>query len=108
MQMLGLARQDANTAPEPLEEPQFASPVTGNDREIEKENGFFSETTRKAMHDAFARIDSEPEVAPPAPAVETPAPEGSSVQAVFEHAVREKFGTIADAYLRDHADQIVE
>lgn len=109
MQMPGIARQEASSALEPVEQSQpNPGPVIDDDRETEKEDGIFSETTRKAMHDAFAKIDREYEEVTAEPTVETPAPEGSSVQAVFEHAVREKFGPIAASYLRDHADQIVE
>ena len=73
--------------------------------------GIFSDKTRKAMEDSFASI--------PAPKVETPAPvereapvtsmpDGASVQAVFEKAVRDGFGPVLHQWLGDNSDQVVE
>jgi cell pole-organizing protein PopZ len=108
MQMPGAARHEVNVAQEPVEAPAAAPEPVGNSNRGLEEEGFFSDTARRAMQETFARLDTEHEEKPPALAVETPAPEGSSVQAVFEHAVRDKFGSIAAVYLRDHADEIVE
>jgi cell pole-organizing protein PopZ len=44
----------------------------------------------------------------PAASPAVSAPEGGSVQSVFEHAVRETFGPIATSFLHMHADEIVE
>jgi uncharacterized protein len=78
-----------------------------NDAEAESA-GFFSDTTRKAMHETFAQLETQHEEAPRVTNVETAAPDGASVQTVFEHAVRERFGPVASEYLHGHIDQIVE
>jgi cell pole-organizing protein PopZ len=85
------------------------SPAASNDTTADTHEGFFSDTTRKAMHETFAKLD--PVVAPAAssaPASTSALAEGASVQAVFEHAVREKFGPVATDYLHGHVDDIVE
>jgi cell pole-organizing protein PopZ len=74
--------------------------------------GIFSDKTRKAMDDSFASIQA-PTVEAPAPApapVEAPAamPDGASVQAVFEKAVRDGFGPVLHQWLGDNSDQVVE
>ena len=70
----------------------------------------FSDHTRKAMEDAF---DSIPEENEPAPAPSyTPAPlapvDGSSVETVFERAVRESFEPVLKAYLSDNSAAVIE
>ena len=73
------------------------------------EEGFFSESARKAMDDAFAKLDSlDEEAAPTEAPLKSTIPPGASVQDVFEHAIRGAFGPAAGSYLRDHADEIVE
>ena len=69
----------------------------------------FSDHTRKAMEDAF---DSIPEEHQPAPAY-TPAPsvapvDGSSVETVFERAVRESFEPVLKGYLSDNSAAVIE
>jgi|SRR5579871_1216934 len=99
-------------APQPTvpvhEESQVNAPVSV--QPAEAHDGFFSESTRKAMHETFARLEpaSEEEPAPAVSAATTPAPEGASVQAVFEHAVRENIAPVATAFLGAHVDEIVE
>jgi cell pole-organizing protein PopZ len=111
-QMPGTVKHDDDVALETTEEPVSSSlsPAASNDTHSrpDSEEGFFSVAARKAMHDTFARLDAEYEEGPREATLETFAPEGSSVQAVFEHAVREKFGSIAGSYLHEHADEIVE
>jgi hypothetical protein len=85
------------------------SPAVSNDLHTEsRDDGFFSDTTRKAMHETFAQLDTEREAPMHAASIETPAPDGASVQAVFEHAVRETIGPVANEFLHAHADEIVE
>ena len=70
----------------------------------------FSDHTRKAVDDAFASIpDEEPEPAP-APRMAAPiAPvDGSSVESVFERAVRESFEPVLRAYLADNSNAVIE
>lgn len=75
--------------------------------------GFFSDKTRKALEDSFSSIPAaKAETAQPArteaPA-EHAAPAGdSSVQAVFEKAVRESFGPELHKWLGDNSDEVVE
>lgn len=85
-------------------------PMTGNDErsDLPGEEGFFSESARRAMNDAFAKLDALTEEPPVDAAPATALPEGASVQDVFDHAIRGAFGPAAGSYLRDHADEIVE
>lgn len=68
----------------------------------------FSDHTRKAMEDTFAGMDQPEE--PPAPArTAAPAPpvDGSSVESVFERAVRESFEPVLQKYLSDNSDAVI-
>lgn len=68
----------------------------------------FSEKTRRALSDAFAKLEPEPEPRPAyAPRVAAPV-EGNSVEAVFERAVREAFEPVVNEWLASNADAIVE
>jgi hypothetical protein len=96
-------------APQPVavddiifESPAPAVPAASND--------IFSDRTRKALDDAFAAIpDEEPA---PAPSRHAPAPfapvDGSSVETVFERAVRESFEPVLQKYLSDNSAALVE
>ena len=67
-------------------------------------NDIFSDHTRQAMDNAFASIPAEE----PAPA---PAPmpvDGSSVESVFERAVRESFDPVLQKYLSDNSGAVIE
>ncbi len=71
----------------------------------------FSDTTRKAMDDAFASIpDEEPAPAPaPRPAIAPLAPvDGASVESVFERAVRESFEPVLRAHLSENSAAIID
>ena len=71
----------------------------------------FSDHTRKAMEDAFDSIPDEPVPAPAAPyrpaAQLTPA-DGSSVETVFERAVRESFEPVLQKYLSDNSAVVID
>lgn len=73
--------------------------------------GIFSEKTRKAVEDSFANIQP-PKAEAPAPApvhVEPPAmPDGASVQAVFEKAVRDGFGPVLHQWLGDNSSDVLD
>jgi cell pole-organizing protein PopZ len=73
-------------------------------------NEIFSDHTRKAMEDAFASIpDEEPEPMPKPRAAAAPLPPaGSSVESVFERAVRESFEPVLRNYLSDNSSAVVE
>ena len=73
--------------------------------------GIFSDKTRKALEDSFASIPAPKADAAPAPVHhEEPAsvPDGASVQAVFEKAVRDGFGPVLHQWLGDNSDAVVE
>ena len=72
--------------------------------------GIFSDQTRKAMDDAFASIPQEP--APVAASRATVAPlapiDGSTVENVFERAVRESFEPVLQKYIADNLGAVIE
>jgi hypothetical protein len=71
----------------------------------------FSDQTRKAMEDAFNAIpDEEPEPAAPVRRAAAVAPpvDGSSVEAVFERAVRDSFEPVLQKYLSDNSHAVIE
>jgi cell pole-organizing protein PopZ len=72
----------------------------------------FSDHTRKAMEDAFDSIPDEPAPAPAAPyrpAAPAMAPvDGSSVETVFERAVRESFEPVLQKYLSDNSAVVID
>jgi cell pole-organizing protein PopZ len=82
--------------------PAFA-PAAGND--------IFSDHTRKAMEDAFDNIPEEPAPSAPAPSY-APAPlapvDGSTVENVFERAVRESFEPVLQKYISDNSAGVIE
>jgi len=68
----------------------------------------FSDSTRKALDDAFDAIpDEEPAPAPRAAAAFAPV-DGSSVENVFERAVRESFEPVLNKYLDDNSAVVME
>ena len=74
------------------------------------DSGIFSDHTRRAMDDAFASLDSTDEPAP-APRVATapvPPVAGSSVESVFERAVRESFEPVLEKYLSDNSAAVID
>ncbi len=70
----------------------------------------FSDHTRKSIEDAFDSIPDEPEPAPaPArPAAPIAPVDGSSVETVFERAVRESFEPVLNKYLSDNSAAVIE
>jgi cell pole-organizing protein PopZ len=108
------------------------APVTGQEHTIENEvvfqsieeapvseapaatpahEGIFSDKTRKALEDSFSSIQPpKAESVAASAAVEAPAqmPDGASVQAVFEKAVRDGFGPVLHQWLADNSDAVVE
>ena len=88
-------------------------PVSSEAQAVAPHEGIFSDKTRKALEDSFASIQT-PAKADDAPAaseaVEAPEPaaDGSSVQAVFEKAVRDSFEPVARKWLGEHSDAVVD
>jgi cell pole-organizing protein PopZ len=71
----------------------------------------FSDHTRKAMEDTFNAIPEEP--APEAPIQRAAAPafapvDGSTVENVFERAVRESFEPVVQKYLSDNSAAVID
>jgi cell pole-organizing protein PopZ len=121
----------APPAPEPVAAPEEPEPaVIENDvvfQTIEEESpvseaqgtaapheGIFSDKTRKALEDSFASIpDQRPApvaaAAEPEPAAApAPAADGSSVQDVFEKAVRDSFEPVLHKWLGEHSDDVID
>ena len=101
-------------APKPEEKPDevvfepVAEPVAPP---AAKEDGIFSNQTRKAMDDAFDSLDNVPEepVRAPRPPVAPLAPiEGTTVENVFERAVRESFEPVLQKYLSDNSAAVID
>jgi uncharacterized protein len=75
-----------------------------------RDNGIFSDQTRRAMDDTFASIADQPETAPaPRPAPAPLAPIGAAtVENVFERAVRESFEPVMAKYLSDNSAAVID
>jgi len=97
-------------APAPAEEIVFQSvaPVSA----APQHSDIFSDHTRKAMEDTFNSIPDEDEQAPAPAPVRAAAPqvavEGSSVESVFERAVRESFEPVLQQYLSDNSTAVID
>ena len=74
-------------------------------------NDIFSDQTRRVMEDTFNSIPDEPEPEPaPAPvcnALSIAPVDGSTVENVFERAVRESFEPVLQKYLGDNSDAVI-
>jgi cell pole-organizing protein PopZ len=66
------------------------------------DEGIFSDKTRSALDDAFAGLDEQPA----APSFSMP--EGDSVQAVFERAVRTGFEPLLREHLSSNTETLIE
>ncbi|HSM97117.1 MAG TPA: DUF2497 domain-containing protein [Rhizomicrobium sp.] len=86
-----------------IEEP--SPPVTGSD--------IFSDKTRRAIDDAFSKLDAEDEAAArpaPAPMASTfrsTTVDGDSVEAVFERAVRDAVGPHIDQWMSAQKNELL-
>jgi cell pole-organizing protein PopZ len=69
----------------------------------------FSDHTRRAMEDTFNNIPDEPEGHTSARSAAPIAPvDGSTVESVFERAVRESFEPVLQRYLSDNSAAVIE
>jgi cell pole-organizing protein PopZ len=96
--------EEIQAAPEPVEEIVFENVAPAPHSDI------FSDQTRKAMEDTFNSIPEEPEPAPPvraAPPALAPV-DGSTVENVFERAVRESFEPVLQKYIADNSSAVIE
>jgi len=119
IEVLELTQEVHEAAPEPAPAPEpvktvaddivFEAPLSAP--APSQDEGIFSDQTRRAMDDTFASIADQPVEAPPAP---RPAPvplapiSGSTVENVFERAVRESFEPVMAKYLADNSGAVIE
>ncbi|HEY1877108.1 MAG TPA: DUF2497 domain-containing protein, partial [Rhizomicrobium sp.] len=100
----------AQPAPAPVEEIVFQSVAPAP--AASEHSDIFSDLTRKAMEDTFNSIpdEDEPESAPAPVRAAAPlaAVEGSSVESVFERAVRESFEPVLQKYLSDNSAVVID
>jgi len=68
----------------------------------------FSDHTRKAMEDTFNNIPDEDAPAPARHAASIAPVDGSTVESVFERAVRESFEPVLQRYLSDNSAAVIE
>jgi len=68
----------------------------------------FSDHTRKAMEDTFNNIPDEDAPAPARHAASIAPVDGSTVESVFERAVRESFEPVLQQYLSDNSGAVIE
>ena len=104
-------------APEPAPQPAYVPPPAPADDIVFEtaapapaHNDIFSDSTRKAMEDTFNSIPEEPAPAPaPArPAASIAPVDGSTVESVFERAVRESFEPVLQKYLSDNSAAVID
>ena len=94
--------------PAPVEDLVFET-VTPAPAPSGDHSDIFSDHTRKAMEDTFDSIPEEQEPAPVRAASASIAPvDGSSVETVFERAVRESFEPVLKGYLSDNSAAVIE
>jgi cell pole-organizing protein PopZ len=102
-------------APEPAPQPEpeevefktieTPAPISGSD--------IFSDKTRRAIDDAFSKLDSEEEAAaqpasaPMASTFRSTNVDGDSVEAVFERAVRDAVGPHIDQWMSNQKDDLL-
>ena len=100
----------AQPTPPPPEEIVFQSVAPA--RAAPEHSDIFSDHTRKAMEDTFNSIPDEDGPAPAPSPVRAVAPlaavEGSTVESVFERAVRESFEPVLQKYLSDNSAAVIE
>lgn len=86
-------------------------PVSSEAQATAPHEGFFSDKSRKAMEDSFASIQAPPRAQPDASGpsdAPMPAIDGSTVQAVFEKAVKDGFEPVLNKWLGDNSDSVVD
>jgi cell pole-organizing protein PopZ len=98
-------------APEPVEEKTeeiIFEPITREPAQAAADNDIFSDRTRQAMEDTFDSIPDEAEPQYPRAERAPMAADGSSVESVFERAVRESFEPVLQKYLQDNSQLVIE
>jgi cell pole-organizing protein PopZ len=97
-------------APEPVKADDIVFETVAPAAPAAPASDIFSDHTRKAIDDAFDNIPDEEPAPAPAPRAAAPiAPvDGSTVENVFERAVRESFEPVLRAYLSDNSAAVME
>ena len=124
MEVLELTQEVAEPpAPEPVPEPPQAEeiieertdeivfePITTREPAptAASENDIFSDHTRRAMEDTFDSLPDEADEPVARPGRAATAADGSSVESVFERAVRESFEPVLQKYLQDNSQLVIE
>ena len=117
MEVLELTQEIAEPEPEPAPEPPpveekteeiIFEPINREPAQAAADNDIFSDQTRRAMEDTFDSIPEEAEPAMPRPERAPTAADGSSVESVFERAVRESFEPVLEKYLADNSAAVVD
>jgi hypothetical protein len=123
MEVLELTQEMAEPTPEPIPEPvpepveEFVEdktdeivfePIVQREPAPASSNDIFSDHTRRAMEDTFDSIPDEPGPAAAYAQRVATAADGSSVESVFERAVRESFEPVLEKYLEDNSGVVIE
>jgi cell pole-organizing protein PopZ len=124
MEVLELTQEVAEPpAPEPVPEPPRAEeiieertdeivfePITAREPAPTpaSENDIFSDHTRRAMEDTFDSLPDGSDEPVARPGRAATAADGSSVESVFERAVRESFEPVLQKYLQDNSQLVIE
>jgi hypothetical protein len=103
--------QEVEVMPAPVAPAPVQDIVFENVAPAAEHSDIFSDHTRKAMEDTFNAIPEEP--APEAPIQRAAAPafapvDGSTVENVFERAVRESFEPVVQKYLSDNSAAVID
>jgi cell pole-organizing protein PopZ len=99
-------KEDDEIVFESIEETPAPAPVLRASQPSE----IFSDKTRKAIDDTFAKLDEVDEPAAKLVPKFTPSPrtmDGNSVEAVFERAVRDAVGPHIDAWMGSQKDELI-
>jgi cell pole-organizing protein PopZ len=103
--------QEVEVVPAPVAPAPVQDIVFENVAPAAEHSDIFSDHTRKAMEDTFNAIPEEP--APEAPVQRAAVPafapvDGSTVENVFERAVRESFEPVVQKYLSDNSAAVID
>jgi uncharacterized protein len=92
----------------PPEDLVFESVAPASAPAADLHSDIFSDHTRKAMEDTFNNIPDEDAPASARRAAPIAPVDGSSVESVFERAVRESFEPVLEKYLSDNSAAVIE
>jgi cell pole-organizing protein PopZ len=105
--VLELTQEIEVAAPAPMR-PPVEDIVFENVAPSTQHSDIFSDQTRKAMEDTFNAIPEEPPEPAPVRASAFAPVNGSTVENVFERAVRESFEPVLQQYLSDNSAAVID